>query len=364
MFQTAMLLTGYQYLLTKPLQRPKAENPMRRVAPSTTERKTMENVENLERPPAETGGEDDGADVIAEALGERETPGPKSRRVRMTPTRAEKIYTECNTNNRPFSQAEAEKLKHEILAGRWRYNGEAVKISKTNKLMDGQHRLWAIWQSGVTCDILLVVGLDDEVFSTMDQGRKRSGGDVLAIRGVKRHSLVANAAAMLYRILQDKPVGAGVAIPAYGIEKIWERHPTLVQAVEVCVPIYQRGGDPVITLPYLAAFRYLLDPIMAETEKAASLVEGLVIGAELKEDDPMFRFRQRVLDTRKRSAHMTGGAKLALLSKTVGMHITGERVGRSMGTPDAAEKFSTFIPGMTEALAALTPADRLDDLDY
>jgi len=67
-----------------------------------------------------------------------------------------------------------------MVKGRWKYNGDSIRVSKSGVLLDGQNRLLASQKAKqeLICD--LVVGLEDDVFNTIDQGRVRFKSDLVA----------------------------------------------------------------------------------------------------------------------------------------------------------------------------------------
>lgn len=287
----------------------------------------------------------------------------KTGRLTVTPDIARQIL-EHNTSNRPISKREVERLKRVLESGEWRYNGEPVKISKSDRLLDGQHRLIAIAESGVSADLFLIIGLEDEVFTTLDQGRKRTGGDVLFMRGAKRYNALSVSCSMLFRMVKNRPIyGAVDQIPAYGIDKIFDRHPGLAASIEFCAPLHGRGDTAVAGLGYLAAFHYAIETIMGEPEKAASFVQGLTTGAELPEDSPLLKFRQRVLGARSKRDIMHAQAKVAMLAKVAGLHVTDQTV-KYLTQPSTSASFFTLIPGLKDAIEALPAQDGLVDLAY
>ena len=87
-----------------------------------------------------------------------------------------------NTRNRVISSASLSTLRRALRNGEWRPNGEAVKIATNNDLLDGQHRLLAIVETGISMTTLVVTGLPPETQDTMDTGKSRSLRDILAIR--------------------------------------------------------------------------------------------------------------------------------------------------------------------------------------
>ena len=73
-------------------------------------------------------------------------------------------------------------------------NGEAIKISRTGKLKDGQHRLSAIVLSGAVMDLLVIDGVTDDAQKTMDQGSSRTASDVLRMGGIQNAAWTGSVA--------------------------------------------------------------------------------------------------------------------------------------------------------------------------
>lgn len=104
-----------------------------------------------------------------------------------------------NDANRPCDMRRSARIAGDILRGEWKLNGDAIRISKTGRLLDGQHRLNAVIISGVNVQTIVVRGLDDEVFNTIDvNGRSRSAGDVFSINGYKNYNTLAAVARTLH----------------------------------------------------------------------------------------------------------------------------------------------------------------------
>lgn len=111
------------------------------------------------------------------------------------PSEATRIL-ERNTANRPVRDRVVRTYARDMKAGRWRQTGEAIKISASGALLDGQHRLWAIIESGATLPLMVVRGVDPEAQQVMDTGAKRSVHDHLHFKG-KQNTRVLAAAARL-----------------------------------------------------------------------------------------------------------------------------------------------------------------------
>jgi hypothetical protein len=97
-----------------------------------------------------------------------------------------------NTNNRPASSATASYYARQMADGEWRETFAPIQFSG-DRLVDGQHRLMAIIESGVAIPMWVGFGVDDEAFGYIDIGRKRTAGDIFSINGVPNATLVAAA---------------------------------------------------------------------------------------------------------------------------------------------------------------------------
>lgn len=94
-------------------------------------------------------------------------------------------FLKFNTNNRPLNSFTVEFYAQEMTKNQWKVNGSPIVFSDGNTLLDGQHRLAACVKAGVPFTTTVVKGVDPEVFDTIDVGRQRTPGDLLAIDEVK-----------------------------------------------------------------------------------------------------------------------------------------------------------------------------------
>jgi hypothetical protein len=120
----------------------------------------------------------------------------------VTPEVATTMLARKNTN-RSFRLVQLNKLKRAMTLGRWEVNGETVIFDHDGRLIEGQHRLKAVVDSGVSVWVLCVHGIDRERFKTMGQGSKRTTGDILNIQGVKNSRNIAAALRWVYRYEND-----------------------------------------------------------------------------------------------------------------------------------------------------------------
>lgn len=90
---------------------------------------------------------------------------------------AEWLDPQCNHTNRALRPSHVAFLAQEIRNGDWMVTHQGIALSRTGRLLDGQHRLAAIVQAGKAVQMSVSVDMDDEVFRAIDCGLKRANHD-------------------------------------------------------------------------------------------------------------------------------------------------------------------------------------------
>ena len=145
--------------------------------------------------------------------------------ITIDPKKAEALLVN-NDSNRPLKERHISDLARAMKEGDWKINGDMIRISKTGKIIDGQHRLHAVILSQTTIKSWIIVGLDDDVFDTIDIGKKRSVADTLSCRGEKNATSLGAALRLLDKYYKGT-VETTVAYSTTDIEKILEDHPDM-----------------------------------------------------------------------------------------------------------------------------------------
>jgi hypothetical protein len=103
----------------------------------------------------------------------------------VTPEMAQQ-WLDNGGKNRKLSKLHVNRLAQEIVKGRWVFNGQTISFSAEGKLLDGQHRLNAVIQSGVTIPMSISFGVADErAFETYDVVQKSRGAyDILSLDSI------------------------------------------------------------------------------------------------------------------------------------------------------------------------------------
>lgn len=136
----------------------------------------------------------------------------KVTRKNITPAIAEAMLDNLYERQRHVKPQVVNRYANDMAEGRWLASGDTFKISTDGKVLDGQHRLRAIVQSGVTLEnAILVSDLDEAAFDVMDQGRPRSFADWLASNGVEQNNLLAASIYSVHRFRSTGRISAGGA---------------------------------------------------------------------------------------------------------------------------------------------------------
>lgn len=118
----------------------------------------------------------------------------------ITPEVAE-LFLSTMEHNRRLSDQRVNYLSKQMLDDLWVFDGSPIKFNVDGELVDGQHRLWAVIESGKTFKFLVVRGVPRQAMATMDTGKSRSFSDILTLEDATLTQITAIAAVInvLYR---------------------------------------------------------------------------------------------------------------------------------------------------------------------
>jgi hypothetical protein len=234
-------------------------------------------------------------------------------------------YLQFNTSNRPLSSHKVKYYSSQMKEGKWKFNGDTIRFSDDNRLIDGQHRLAAIIESGVAQEMLVTRGLDANVFDTIDNGLTRRASDVLSIEGVKNYKVVASG---VNKFLTYKKAGN----PYHGGLK--SSHSEILEFVRSNPQSEDAGtctascafGKKYITASavcfgYLVAFD---DGV--EHEKIMDFFSRLDHPENGKIGDVTFKLRDRLMQSYADKYKMTQYEKTALMMKAMRLFFAGRDV--------------------------------------
>lgn len=230
--------------------------------------------------------------------------GTKIALMKVTPKIAADWLNKYNLLNRMRREARVKELSRAMTEGEWMFAGDAVRFSNEIPadtelpngivtptdgplLLDGQHRLAAIVDSGIPEYMVVVEGLALETQDIIDTGSKRSVADMLKLHGYTNHRALAGALVMLEAHLHYRATGSYGTIRElshpHALDLI-EKHPELVDSVEYArqATRKKRYNDGAVASS-LAVAHYEITQVVAGTaleDKAREFFANLLTGYE------------------------------------------------------------------------------------
>jgi hypothetical protein len=222
----------------------------------------------------------------------------------ISPTEAALWLDTKNSNNRPVSQSTVDRYIQEIKSGRWKTNGQPVIFSKSGWLMNGQHRLKAIVAANKSIETLIVWGIDDDAFDTIDDGSQRSLGDVFAIKGEGNPKLLGSGVRFLWVYatgqIATRDLRKGKIATKPLLEQTLERHPGLRQSTKFYAMLKSRPGGLLIAAGMAIGLHYLF--ALVDEKKADEFFNVLQSGVGLTEGHPILLLRARLISGKKEAS--------------------------------------------------------------
>jgi hypothetical protein len=114
----------------------------------------------------------------------------------ITPEKAKQLLG-INSANRHLTLSNVKFFADQLIRGEWKLTHQGIAVTKSGYLADGQHRLAAIVETGISTHMLVTTDLEDDAFAVLDTGRVRRASDVLSIQGGKHANVAASAVKLL-----------------------------------------------------------------------------------------------------------------------------------------------------------------------
>lgn len=234
-------------------------------------------------------------------------------------------WLEHNPRNRPILDVTVARYRRDMADGNWLFAADPIRFNSEGALLDGQHRLTAHSQvPGLTLPYLVVRGLPDETQMVMDQGRKRTPGQQLALKGIPDYNRLAAAAklsiiwesGLMFR--DNKVVSSEVT--THRIESWVDENAEAISIVQSWGNITRRNDAPG-SVALAAALRFVYIDDGAAREFFQTLADG---GAPLH--DPITTLDKRLQRIRRDGTKMSARDYLSLFI----IAWNARRDGRSM----------------------------------
>lgn len=213
-----------------------------------------------------------------------------ARVVVVTPELAEQMLARNNLN-RHVSSVVINKYARDMATGQWHLNGQTIKISTNGVLLDGQHRLEAVKKAKKPFASIIVDGLPESSFISLDTGRRRSVSDILRDRGECHTIILASALRWLWMI-QNEVILSANSSPTNGeLLGLLDGNENIRQSIKHVSSIREIMGSGIASaLHYIFSQKDLI--------KSNEFFSRLIDGVQLSENSPIYHLRERLIRTR------------------------------------------------------------------
>ncbi len=259
----------------------------------------------------------------------------------ITPSIA-KAYLDSNPSNRRISKPMVLRYANDMMNGKWKEDtGETMKFSKSGRLLDGQHRLYAVVKANVTICFHVAFNVDESSFDVIDTGKGRNATDCFTIAGIKSYNKIPSIISYYNLLEQGKRQGQQLNIHAtnaklleqyYEDEIFWQNTGRNAQnwyiAFAKILPPSFIGG-------FYAHF-YNINP-----EKAEMFMNQLCTGSDIS-NQTINLLRKKLIQDKMSIRKMPPNLKMAFIIKTWNNFITGNNIKILRFDPES-EKFPVAI---------------------
>jgi hypothetical protein len=220
--------------------------------------------------------------------------------IKVTPSMARMWLEKNHMRQRNVLPTHVNHLAQQMAAGQWQLNGEPVIFDEDGNVIDGQHRLYAIIQSGTEQMMLVVSGIESRAFLTINTGRSRTAANVLAINGIKNFSLIATVVTGVwnYRRALTTNEGKGGSLNSTA-------RPSRQDVLEE----YEKNAEDYQHAAHLAMkCKHLVGPGPTAIVAALAIIDGsqdtevvnmffdlISTGINIEHNSPVYRLRERLI---------------------------------------------------------------------
>ena len=248
----------------------------------------------------------------------------------ITPTEAV-AYLNSMPGNRPLSNKQVEYLTQQANAGKYYPDVAPIHFDTQGRLRNGQHRMWMVIESEKPQEFLVIRNASEDEIDAVDIGKRRSGGDVLALDGYTNSATLAGALLNLWQYENHMVPGHSRTMFAtknapgmtnHTMREFMSLHPGMVTSVD-----YMRSTPSVRLLAAAAVLTFCHYGI-----NRANATQGPAFWASVAtqnfwgQNDPAFRIYDRLTRSRseKRATKLVPSEVAALTIKAWNFWIQGK----------------------------------------
>lgn len=220
----------------------------------------------------------------------------------VSPHWAEKKLNEAKPEvlNRHTSDAHVHLLAKTMSEGKWVTGASAIILDEDDFLIDGQHRLWAVCESGKTIQMVVIEGANrDQALPVIDLDRlSRSVADAIEIKSPTGHPISNPKAAQaatrwFYRYRNQQIFMGNPKVSARTLLELLGKNPGLIDSISMGEKL--KGLVPSISLASFCHYIF----VQRNRDLADQLFDKLSSGANLSVGDPALALREKLIAYRR-----------------------------------------------------------------
>ena len=226
---------------------------------------------------------------------------PEFKVMQMTPEKAKNILISKYRNNRNLKANNLKKLVTAIENGEWKITNNGLAFDEQGNLIDRQHRLAAIVQTGKTLPILVCSKMDPRIFDCVDTGAARTAGDGIDILGSSHGKYIA-AAIKCYHLYNHWPKRAWsstVTPSSAQIVKIYEEKKEVIEALYAVIAKKHKNYKCFPISVGLTFTMICLDAGWSDLQMW-EFWDAVTLGANLQPDSAVLSFRNQITNVEYR----------------------------------------------------------------
>lgn len=191
--------------------------------------------------------------------------------------------------NRTVTPDTVTKYARDMRNNDWLWTGEPIQIDHDGYIRNGQHRLLAIIESGVTLDLIVISDVDPKAQLVMDVGRPRGTGAQMQLLGVKSAHHITAMANLLLRWRAGRMMNTFQA-SVIEVDRLIKTEDTLVAALSMT----HRVRNVIRKAPQSVLGAAFVEAGHVDVDARDVFFDLLATGADLGARNPILVLRNRI----------------------------------------------------------------------
>jgi hypothetical protein len=226
----------------------------------------------------------------------------------VTPEIAKNWLDRCNTRNRPVKKSLVAKYARLMTEGLWGITPDAISFDQDGVILNGQHRLQALVQSGTEQVFTISTGWPKETYGMIDTGCQRTSRDVLQLNGYQNAASLASAVNLIIAAETTRKFYSFASRTAEEIEIFMKEYGEEMINTLTCYgkKLQNKNVTDIRLFPEAAliAMMCVLEKHGHKRQDIIDFFHNVLCGENLKKGQPAFALRSRLLKNKSSIAKL------------------------------------------------------------